>query len=166
MSGERVLRLTCTGNGAGGGLAMLCGLLGELAFPNEARVEVVSFGTPWVGFNSQFAWVFEQFLSQFLLWPFGVETQVGGVSLEEMAQQELLEVENGDPEAVTALADALVATIDSDALKTATHLPNLPPALPPDFTEIIDSEGSGLFRALCVSCKERFLLRLLCWCLT
>jgi len=74
MDGERILWVTCTGEGPGGGLAILCGLAAALELPS-AGVDVITFGTPWQGFNPQFAYIFDRLISQYYLWPFDTTTQ-------------------------------------------------------------------------------------------
>jgi hypothetical protein len=74
MKNERVLWVTCTGEGAGGGLAILCGVASSLYFP-ATTVDVITFGTPWLGFNPQFAWAFDRLVNLYYLWPFDSSTQ-------------------------------------------------------------------------------------------
>lgn len=69
MAGERILWVTCTGEGPGGGLAYLCGLASALYFPGTS-VDVITFATPWQGFNPQFSWAFDRLISLYYLWPF------------------------------------------------------------------------------------------------
>jgi hypothetical protein len=69
MGGERILWVTCTGKGASGGLAVLCGLASALYFPGTS-VDVITFATPWQGFNPQFAWSFNNLISLYYFWPF------------------------------------------------------------------------------------------------
>lgn len=70
MGGEQVTRVLCVGEGAAGGLALLCGPWAALRYP-MANANVVTFGTPWTGFNSPFSWTFEQLVVVHYLWPFG-----------------------------------------------------------------------------------------------
>ena len=69
MAGERIFWVTCTGKGAGGGLAVLCGLASALHFPGTS-VDVITFATPWQGFNPQLAWSFDRLISLYYFWPF------------------------------------------------------------------------------------------------
>ena len=69
MAGERILWVTCTGKGPSGGLAVLCGLASALHFPGTG-VDVITFATPWQGFNPQLAWSFNRLISLFYFWPF------------------------------------------------------------------------------------------------
>lgn len=69
MDGERILWVTCTGKGPGGGLAVLCGLASALYFPGTS-VDVITFATPWQGFNPQLAWSFNRLINLYYLWPF------------------------------------------------------------------------------------------------
>lgn len=109
MEGEEVVRVICVGEGPSGGLAVLCGPWAALQYP-EANVDVVTFDTPFVGFNPQFAWSFEQLVVLHYMWPFAVPatTEAG----------------------VLAAAQAVNLLITKDILPGAVRLPNLPPYAP------------------------------------
>lgn len=77
MGGEEVVRVVCVGEGPAGGLALLCGPWAALEFP-RANVDVVTFATPWQGFNPQFAWAFEQLVVVHYLWPFAAPDTAQG----------------------------------------------------------------------------------------
>lgn len=121
MAGERLLHLTCTGEGEGGGLAILCGVFTSLAYPQETFVDVITFGTPWAGFDPQFAWFFDNMVNLFYLWPFSVGVKAA-------------DVQNFDFKNNTATLKAakwMYEQLDRDMIKQAVLLPNLPPPLPP-----------------------------------
>lgn len=126
MAGDSLLWVTCTGQGPAGGLAILCGLKTALQFP-MATIDVVTFGTPWTGFNPQFAWSFDRLINLFYFWPFTVQALT--------RQNPNFTVALGNTSNST-VADQAALTIESfitqaGALKQATTLPNLPPTLPP-----------------------------------
>ena len=73
MAGERVLWVTCTGEGPGGGLAFLCGLSSALYFPGTS-VDVITFATPYQGFNPQFSWALDHLITLYYLWPFNTSS--------------------------------------------------------------------------------------------
>lgn len=143
MAGNSLLWVTCAGQGPGGGLAILCGLKTALHFP-KATVDVITFGTPWIGFNPQFAWSFDRLINLYYFWPF---------TLPQLNPQ--------DPNIAVALsnntnnstaADQAASTVESfitqaGVLKQATTLPNLPPTFPPSAkklpsTNVTEPSGS------------------------
>lgn len=109
MGGEQVVRVTCVGEGAAGGLALLCGPWAALRFP-MANAGVVTFGTPWAGFNPPYAWSFGQLVVLHYLWPFAAPALSDGTLL--------------------AAAQAVNPLITKDVLPGAVVLPNLPPYAP------------------------------------
>ncbi|KAL4418931.1 hypothetical protein ABPG77_005225 [Micractinium sp. CCAP 211/92] len=109
MGGEQVTRVLCVGEGAAGGLALLCGPWAALRYP-MANANVVTFGTPWTGFNSPFSWTFEQLVVVHYLWPFGAPAPSNSTAL--------------------AAAQAVNPLITKDVLPGAVVLPNLPPYAP------------------------------------
>lgn len=121
MGGERILWVTCSGEGPlGGGAATLCGVSAALYFP-ATSVDVITFNAPWKGFNPQFAWAFDRFISLYYFWPFAMSEvpappqNITGYNLTE----------------VRALCEGLKSrTTRGDTLQQAVTIPNLPPQVP------------------------------------
>ena len=139
MAGERILWVTCSGEGPGGGLAILCGVAASLNFP-LAGVDVITFGTPWIGFNPPFAWVFDRQISLFYLWPFTTATEPPPpVSLVPPPQPELW---YGGSDELKQLADGVQQLVTADGvLEEAMTIPNLPPATPAGADAITSKEN-------------------------
>lgn len=123
---QEVLRVICVGQGPAGGLAVLCGPWAALQFP-KANVDVVTFNTPWSGFNPQFAWSFEQLVVLHYMWPFDAPPATGGV---------------------LAAAEAVNPLISTFTLTNAVRLPNLPTFAPADLQEPGDRSFDEIFAAL------------------
>ena len=95
MQGERILWVTCTGEGAGGGLAILCGVASGLHFP-ATSVNVITFATPWQGFNTQFSWTFDRLISLYYFWPFNATSVASPLSISNIT--------TNDPAALAPIA--------------------------------------------------------------
>lgn len=148
MAGERILWATCTGEGPGGGLAVLCGVATALYFP-ATSVDVITFGMPWAGFNSEFAWAFDRLISVYYLWPFNTST-VPPVKTASGA----------DLGAVNQIAASLELLIEQNGtMQAAVTLPNLPPALPPSQTKLQEPDvhqPTGSYDNRTADCYQSF----------
>ncbi|KAL4444355.1 hypothetical protein ABPG75_012092 [Micractinium tetrahymenae] len=127
MGGEQVVRMVCVGEGAAGGLALLCGPWAGLRFP-MANADVVTFGTPWDGFSSPFAWSFEQLVVVHYLWPFAAPAMGNSTML--------------------AAAQALNPLVTKDVLAGAVVPPNLPPYAPAGLQDPGDMSFDEVYAAL------------------
>ncbi|KAI7836817.1 hypothetical protein COHA_009318 [Chlorella ohadii] len=115
MGGQEVLRVVCVGEGTtGGGLATLCGPWAALQYP-KANVDVITFATPWEGFNPQFSWAFEQLVTLRYRWPF-----VAPIPVAPGTQ---------------AAAAAVNPLITKQSLPEAVRVPGLPPMAPANLEE-------------------------------
>jgi hypothetical protein len=121
MGGESILWVTCTGEGPlGGGAAILCGVSSALYFP-ATSVDVITFNTPWTGFNPQFAWAFDRFISLYYLWPFSM-SEVPAPP-QNVTSFNLTEVRD--------LCEWLKTRVtEGETLQKAVTIPNLPPQTP------------------------------------
>lgn len=81
MGAEEVLLVRCVGAGAAGGLAILCGPWAGLHYV-MAQAEVQTFGSPWAGFNSQFAWSLQQLAGLYYIWPATDTSSVNVTSIQ------------------------------------------------------------------------------------
>ncbi|KAG7673157.1 hypothetical protein Ndes2526B_g03427 [Nannochloris sp. 'desiccata'] len=153
MAGERILWVTCTGKGPSGGLAVLCGLAAALHFPRTS-VDVITFATPWQGFNPQLAWSFDRLISLYYFWPFdpaqtlALPANTTGLLGGEL-NREVKQVANGLKEQITA----------EEVLKSAVTIPNLPASLPEGATELEESNvkfPEGDYDTLVQACYDSF----------
>lgn len=150
MGNERVLWLTCTGDGEiAGGLAILCGLSGALYFPGAA-VEVITFDKEWQGFNSQFSWAFDRLLAQYYLWPFSTSDVLGNVDVSTLFSQNT---------SLQLAANIQSLITQDDAIKSAINIPNLPPGLPDDFLALNEKNlefPEGSYDELVDTCYDSY----------
>ena len=151
MGGAPLLRVLCTGQGAGGSLALLCGPWAALQFPT-ADADVITFGADWVsllgpcrwswrsaasaqscppspahwdtqdGFNTQPTWAFAQLVTLHYTWPF------------DSSDPALAGAQQASDGGGGGLAQALSSLINTDMLRSAVAISNLPPSLPPDYS--------------------------------
>lgn len=153
MGGERILWVTCSGEGPlGGGAAILCGVSSALYFP-ATSVDVITFNTPWKGFNPQFAWAFDRFISLYYFWPFAMSEvpappqNVTGYNLTE----------------VRALSEGLKSrTTQGDTLQQAVLIPNLPPQVPTNGQSIAPDniqQPNGTYEETTAACYASYIGR-------
>lgn len=127
MGGEEVLRVICVGEGAAGGLALLCGPWAAMHCP-MANADVITFGTPWEGFNAQFAWSFEQLVVLHYMWQFPAPAVIGS--------------------GVLPAAQAVNGFVNEGSLPGAVRLPNLPPYAPVDQQDANGREFDDVWSSL------------------
>ncbi|KAL4538405.1 hypothetical protein Ndes2526B_g03291 [Nannochloris sp. 'desiccata'] len=153
MGGERILWVTCSGEGPlGGGAAILCGVSSALYFP-ATSVDVITFNTPWKGFNPQFAWAFDRFISLYYFWPFAMlevpapPQNVTGYNLTE----------------VRALSEGLKSrTTQGDTLQQAVLIPHLPPQVPTNGQSIAPDniqQPNGTYEETTAACYASYIGR-------
>lgn len=163
MGPEEVLLVRCVGAGAAGGLAILCGPWAGLHYV-MAQAEVQTFGSPWAGFNPQFAWSLQQLAGLYYIWPATNTSSVNTTAIQGAL---------GGPDALLTLAStcegggtgahacscmnpglpllhdlrlislymlcpsrAVASLLSYDLIIQATQLPNLPPNLPEQYANI------------------------------
>lgn len=152
MGDERVLWVTCTGEGEiASSLAVLCGVASALKFP-EAGVDVITFGSDWKGFNSQFSWAFDRLLSLYYLWPFNLTAvEQGGDETQPTTRKEFTQ----------KIANSLQDLITQDGtLDEALTVPDLPPSLPDDFLALNEDNiefPEGSYDELVQQCYDSYI---------
>ncbi|GAB4818528.1 hypothetical protein N2152v2_005574 [Parachlorella kessleri] len=156
--GNDTLRVLCTGEGAGGGLAVLCGPWAALQY-GLADVDVITFGAPWAGFNTQFGWSFTRLITLSHFWNFTADD---------------LNSTTGSGQGIFAeVADQVSRLVNTDAVLASIVVPNLPSSIPPGWPDDMDTLGDlapieAQFEPApgpcpAILCKTRSFVRDACW---